>query len=121
MQWSIGALLFPVVVHIACLLLSASVGTSESCPGIADIWCGSPFEGIAETFSTERNYNFFTIGLGLMGGTLQLILGLILLDYDVLKAQEYSVWAAVGDGIRIISGVILLGVTITGAMAIFRR
>ena len=121
MNWQVGALMFPISVHIAILLFSAAVGAAGDCPDIAAIWCGSPFEGIASAFSSERDLNFFTLGLSLMSGSLQLLQGLVLLDYDLLKAQEYSLWAAMGDGLRIISGVILLGISITGAMTIFRR
>ena len=120
MTWSLGALLIPVIIHIAALVFNAAVGATSDC-SIAAIWCGSPFEAIMSSFDESKDYNFFTLSLSLMSGALQLMLGLILLDYDVLKSQEYGAFAAVGDGIRIVSGITLLGVTITGAMAIFRR
>ena len=72
-------------------------------------------------FSEERDFNFFTLSLTLMSGSLQSLLGIILLDYDVLKGHSLGAFAAVADGIRIIFGMLLLTVVIAGAISIFRR
>lgn len=121
MNWQVGALLLPIVVHIAAMLVNAAFAEPEACGDIAALWCGSPFESIASSFATDRSFNFFTLGISVISGLWKLLTGLVLLDYDMLKAQEYGAWAALGDGIRIVSGIVLLGITMTGAVSIFRR
>ena len=121
MSWSLGALLFPVMFHVAALMVNAAFGGGESCTALSSFWCGSPFEAFAEVFSERRSYNFFTLGLAVMGGLLQTMLGLLSADYDILKSQEYQLWATLGDGIRLVYIMTLAGVVIVGAISMFRR
>ena len=122
MNWQMGALMLPVAAHIAAMMLSAAFGgQSVACGDISAIWCGTPFQHIVEYFAEARDLNFFTLITSGIATAWHTLSGVALLDYDVFKAQSYSIWAFIGDGFRIMSGFALLGMTVVGATAIYRR
>ena len=121
MPGSVGILLIPILVHLAMLLAQAAVGTAHDCVAVSAFFCGSPFEAIMSSFREEQNVNFFALAISLFTGMLQLVLGLFIFDYDILKAHDTAVGSAVGAGIQIIGAIGMMIATLAGAMAIFRR
>lgn len=117
MSVGLGGLTLFVALHFVLLIFTAAVAGTPDC-GSPQAWaCGGPFEAVAE--AAGGGFSFGAL-LDVMGGLFQMVAGLLLLDYDVLKGDGV-ITGGIGFIIRAIGWVLFASFMVATAASFLGR
>ena len=111
----------PIAVHVVLIICTGAFSTEAKECSISSVLCGTPFEPFISSFEIPRGFNVFFKAWEIGYSFFKMLIGLLLLNYEILTGQEYGLAALVADGFRIACGMILAGVCVSGAVLMIRR
>lgn len=120
---SLGTFGVFIALHIILALLTvaiAGVSPSECATTMPDWSCMTPLRGLAEQYADGASANLLDLVLGTVSGIFQLLLGFLILDYDILKGQD-SITGSIGFVIRAFGWAAVLAGTISASIGLFFR
>ena len=121
MEWVARLVPIYFAFHVVLAITTAAFAPGTSCGLGANDWlCGTPIEGWVSRGEDGAPSNLFTAAVGAVQGSLDVVLGIFFLNYDILQSEN-QLASAVGIIIRV-SGVMIT--VIAGVLVlygVFRR
>lgn len=121
MQWSAGAFFLPIAIHVVLIVATGAFSAESRECTITAALCGTPFEPFVSSFELPRGLNVFFKAWEIGWSFFKMLVGLLILNYEILTAQQFGLASLVADGFRIACGMILAGTCVSGAVLMIRR